>query len=281
MRSSLSVTLLAINDEENIKKCLNSVKSFADEIIVAIDDKTTDNSFAVAKKFTDKVFIVPHLDNFHLNKVKANDKATGDWVLQMDSDEFVTPALADSIKSLLEGKSFGYDSWQSPFKKQLHLGTPQRLSEPASAYYLTRKNFFLGRYLMNTGQYPDPVIRLFKRGEAFLPAKDVHEQMVVKGVIGFLKGDLDHYATPQFSRYLIRENRYSSLLAEELKTKRVRINPLSFIDYMMVKPLSTFCSLYFRYRGFLDGFPGFVFSLFSAIHFQLAYMKLWELYTIK
>jgi len=231
----------------------------------------------VAKKFTQKAFLVPHQDNFHLNKKKANEKATGDWVLQLDSDEMVTRELSQEIENLLTGNYFGYDSWVSPLKKML--GKKSRpLSEPAAAYYLTRRNFFLGRYLRNAGQYPDPVIRLFQRGKANLPGKDVHEQMTVTGSVGWLTGELDHRATPGFSRYLIRENRYSSLAARQLQEAGVKITFMNTINYLFLKPLSTFLSLYFRYRGFLDGFPGFVFSLYSGLHHAFSYMKLWELY---
>lgn len=105
--------------------------------------------------------------------------------------------------------------------------------------------------------------------------------MVVKGVIGWLRSDLEHFATPDFSRYLLRENRYSSLHAEQLKTLGVKINLANTLNYLFFKPLGTFGSLYLRHRGFLDGFPGFVFSLYSGLHHAFSYMKLWELYKDK
>src|SRR3989344_2938414 len=274
---TLSVTLLVINDEENTKKCLDSIRSIADEIIVAVDDQTADDTLTVAKKYTTKAFLIRHEDNFHINKKKANEKATGDWVLQLDSDEIVTKELREEIEKLLGGKYFGYDTWVSPVKKLLgKKATPLSLS--ASAYYLPRRNFFLGRYLKNAGQYPDPVIRLFQRDKANLPGRNVHEQMVVEGRIGWLKGELDHRATPDFGRYLRRENRYSSLAATRLMQAGVKITLANTINYLFLKPLFTLLSLYFRYRGFLDGFPGFVFFLYSGLHHAFAYMKLWELY---
>ncbi len=283
-RQTLSVTLLAFNEQATIGKCLKSVKSIADEMIVFVDALTTDNTASIAKQLGAKVTLIPHEDNFHINKHKANSQAKSDWVLQLDADEFVTPELRDEIKTLLAGKHFGYDSWQSPIKAEIHrilpfsFKPPRKLTSPASAYYLPRKNFFLNRYLHHTGQYPDPVIRLFQNGKARLPAKDVHEQMQVTGPIGWLSHDLDHYATPEFGRYITRENRYSSLTAHHLAAAHVEINPITFVDYFIFRPLATFFSLYIRYRGFLDGFPGFIFSLFSAIHWQLSYMKLWEIY---
>ena len=272
----LSVTLATFNEEANLARCLTAVKDLADEIIV-VDGSSTDRTREIAKRFGSKIIKTTNPPVFHINKQKANDLAQGDWILQLDADETVTRQLKKEIKDLLVGKSFGYDSWVSPIKRLFGRRiTP--LLVPAAAYYLPRRNYFLGRYLRNAGQYPDPVIRLFQRGKAHLPAKDVHEQMAVTGPIGWLTGELDHFATPDFSRYLMRENRYSSLAAVDLKNSGVEISILNTINYLFIKPFGTFLSLYFRYRGFMDGFPGFVFSLYSGFHHAFSYMKLWELY---
>lgn len=272
----LSVTLATYNEEANIARCLNAIKDLADEIIV-VDGSSTDQTAPIAKNLGAKVITTTNPPIFHINKQKANDLAKGDWILQLDADEVVTKELKQEIKSLLAGKYHGYDFWISPIKKLLG-HRANLLSEPAAAYYLPRRNYFLGRYLKNAGQYPDPVIRLFQKGKAYLPAKDVHEQMVVKGKIGWLTGELDHLATPDFSRYLLRENRYSSLAATQLKASGVRVNVVNTVNYLFVKPSITFLTLFIRYRGFLDGFPGFVFSLYSGLHHAFSYMKLWELY---
>ncbi|MBI2326127.1 glycosyltransferase family 2 protein [Candidatus Collierbacteria bacterium] len=272
----LTVTLATFNEEANLARCLTAVKDLADEIIV-VDGSSTDRTREIAKRFGAKVIKTTNPPVFHINKQKANDLAQGDWILQLDADETVTRQLNKEIKNLLAGKSFGYDSWASPIKRLFGRRiTP--LLVPAAAYYLPRHNYFLGRYLRNAGQYPDPVIRLFQRGKAHLPAKDVHEQMAVAGSIGWLTGELDHFATPDFSRYLMRENRYSSLAAVDLKNSGVEVSILNTINYLFIKPFGTFLSLYFRYRGFMDGFPGFVFSLYSGFHHAFSYMKLWELY---
>jgi glycosyltransferase involved in cell wall biosynthesis len=274
--ATLSVTLAVYNEQENIEMCLKAIKSIADEIIV-VDGNSTDKTVAIAKKMGARIISTTNKPNFHINKAMGNDAAKGDWILQLDADEEVGKGLLSEIKQLLSGTSFGYDSYVSPLKQLLGM-RPRKLDTPASAYYLPRSNYFLGRFLKNTGQFPDPVIRLFKRGEAYLPAKDVHEQMVVNGKIGYLKSPLLHWATPKFSRYLLRENRYSSLFATQLKEKGIRITPINTIYYLFLKPVFVFCSLFLRYRGFLDGFPGFVFSLFSGIHFSLSYIKLWQLF---
>lgn len=273
---TLSVTLATYNEEANLPRCLSAVKDIADEIIV-VDGSSTDTTREIAKSLGARVIKTTNPAIFHINKQKANDMAKGDWVLQLDADEIVTPELKKEIKLLLSDKYYGVDRWVSPIKKLLGRRVSP-LSAPAAAYYLLRKNFFLGRYLTHAGQYPDPLIRLFQKGKAYLPAKDLHEQMVVTGPTGWLTGELDHYATPDFGRYLIRENRYSSLAATQLLEAGVPVTPVNTLNYLFIKPTATFLSLYFRYRGFLDGFPGFVFSLYSGLHHAFAYMKLWELY---
>ena len=129
--------------------------------------------------------------------------------------------------------------------------------------------------LTKGGQYPIH-IRFYKNGTLFAMS-DVHEQAVVKGPVGWLKNDLEHYADTSFSLYLLRANRYTTLLAEELKTKQVPLRFTSFINYYLFKPLFWFLKTYFRHRGYVDGFPGFVFSFYSALRFPIAYTKYYEL----
>lgn len=281
-RQSISVTLATYNEENFLEDCLKSVADWVDEIVI-VDGHSTDKTVEIAKKYKARVLLRENNPIFHVQKQIANETAKSDWILQLDADERVSESLKEEILLLLNGKTFGQNSWISPAKLILNkflpiFPSPTTLRKPATAYWLTRANFFLGRSLKNGGQYPDPVIRLFQKDKAYLPAKSVHEQMVVKGNIGWLKNDLLHFATPTFDRYLLREDRYSSLTATELKDQRLKINIPNTINYLFIKPAGTFFKLYFRYRGFLDGFPGFVFSLYSGLHFAFAYMKLWEKY---
>lgn len=280
-RQSISVTLATYNNQDSLEDCLKSV-TWVDEIVI-VDGHSTDKTVEIAKKYKAKVLLRENNPIFHVQKQIANETAKSDWVLQLDSDEVVPVGLKNEIINLLSGKDFGQDGWISPIKKNINkfikiYPEPKKLNKPAAAYWLTRKNYFLGRFLVATGQYPDPIIRLFQRKLAYLPAKSVHEQMVVKGAIGWMTNDYEHYGTPTFDRYLLREDRYSSLTAKELKDQKVKINFFNATKYLFFKPVSTFLSLFVRYRGFLDGFPGFVFSLYSGLHFAFSYMKLWEIY---
>ncbi len=281
-KSTLSVVLAARNEENFIGDCLKSVKDIADEIIV-FDENSTDKTREIAQSYGAKVFLAPHEQIFHITKNKAIKKATGDWVLQLDADERLTPQLKAEILGVLNGTNFGYDNWLSPFRTKINklipiFRQPQPLKQTAAAYWITRRNNFLGRYLKHSGQYPDPSIRLFQNGKAILPAKDVHEHMTVHGELGWLHADMLHQASPDFGRYLKRENDYSSLAARLLYEKGEKVTVTNTLNYLFIKPLTTFLNLYLRHRGFLDGFPGFVFSLYSGFHFAFSYMKLWEMY---
>lgn len=247
--AKISVALATYNEEENIKDCLESVQ-WTDEIVV-VDGSSTDKTREIAKRMGAKVIKTTNKPMFHINKNKAIDACQGDWVLQLDADERVPAKLAKEMKTVVK-----------KYKKG-----------DSTAYWLKRKNYFLGRFLKKGGQYPDAVIRFFKKGKARLPEKSVHEQMEAKGKVGWLKNDLIHWATPKFSRYLLRENRYATLEAIEMTKDKVPINPLTFVKYLIFLPIRTFLLLFVRHKGFIDGWQGFVFAFFSGVHHQWAFMK--------
>jgi len=247
----LSIAIATFNEEENIGPCLESVRQLAEEIVV-VDGTSTDKTVAIARKYTSKVIIRENPPIFHINKQIAIDAAKGEWILQLDADERVTPELRDEILKTVEAKI------------------------EFNGFWMPRRNFFLGTYLKKGGQYPDYTLRLYKKGKGKLPCKSVHEQAEVEGKVGFLKSDLLHIADPTFSRYLLRFDRYTSLIADELEEKKVRLGLLSELEYMFVKPVWWFFLTFFRHRGYVDGFPGFVFSLFSGLRFMVGYIKYWE-----
>jgi glycosyltransferase involved in cell wall biosynthesis len=249
----LSVVLATHNEAENLARCLDSVKGVADEIII-VDGESTDDTVTIAKTLGAKVIRTTNKPIFHINKQMAIDAAKGDWILQLDADEVVDEEMKQEIKQVLQQK------------------------QPYQAFWLKRKNYFLGRFLTKGGQYPDPVIRLFKRDKARLPQESVHEQMLVDGEIGHLSGHLLHYNAPTFARYITNANRYTSLTANEWASQKVALSLTHDWYYLGVKPMITFITLYVRHRGYVDGFPGFVFALFSGLHHAIAYMKLGDIY---
>ena len=247
----LSVVLAVFNEEKNLRDCLESIKDLAWEIVI-VDGGSSDKTIKIAKEFKAKIIQTNNPPNFHLNKNMAIDKALGDWILQLDADEVVTEESAYEIKKVTQSSS------------------------EINGYWIPRKNFFLGRFLKKGGQYPDYTLRLYKRGKGRLPAKDVHEQAVVEGRVGFLKNDLLHLRDKTFSNYIERFNRYTNLFASQLNSKQVKINFFTVTSYILIKPLFWFLKTYLRHRGYVDGFPGFIFALFSSLRFPVSFIKLWS-----
>ncbi|OGK46607.1 hypothetical protein A2963_02650 [Candidatus Roizmanbacteria bacterium RIFCSPLOWO2_01_FULL_40_13] len=318
----LSLCIATYNEGKNIHYPLESAYDFVDEVVI-VDGGSTDKTVEIAKSYGKKVRIIK-TDNpamFHKNKQKAIEAAHGEWILQLDADEALSKELKDEIKVIINPKSEIRNPKQIRNQKtqnhkqfkNLNLENSNlfrassfdiRISQKV-AYWVPRKNFFLTRFLMKGGQYPDYTIRLYKNGFARFPCKSVHENVEIiqksnyqlsitnnqknpkfqysniqnkienwKLNIGYLNNPILHHADPTFSRYLQRWDRYTTLDANILFTTQ-GFASLHFFDYFFLKPSVWFFSTYFRHLGFLDGFPGFVFALFSSLRFWVIYVKLW------
>lgn len=283
----LSVVLAVRNEEDNIGRCLESVKGIASEMIV-VDEYSTDKTREIAKRLGAKVYLEPHHDLFHITKQKALEKAQGEWILQLDADEVVTPRLSKEIMETIGMKNMEIKNrvrhdarkWRLFDKHQRIIeerdGPIGRKTGEAVGYFIPRRNMFLGKPLIHAGVYPDGVIRLIKNGKARFPQKSVHEQIELDGEVSWLENDLLHYDSPTLRRYFARLNRYTDLQARELKEKHAPKNLLSFLRFTVYLPVFTFFNLYFRHLGLMDGVSGFLWSFFSATHFPIAYFKYYE-----
>lgn len=247
--ATLSVVLAVFNEEKNLKDCLESVKDIADEIVV-VDGGSGDKTLEIAKSYGAIVISTDNPQIFHINKQKAIDKATKQWVLQLDADERVSSELKGEIRKIL-----------------------QEDNKAINGYWIPRKNFFLGRFLMKGGQYPDYTLRFYRKGKGRLPQKDVHEQAVVEGKVGKLDNPLIHMADPEFSRYLSRFSKYTDLFATQIATEKKSSSILSGFRYLVLSPAWWFAMTYGRHKGFMDSWQGFVFSFFSSLRFPVAYIK--------
>ncbi len=249
--TKLSVALATHNEEKNIRRCLDALKDFADEIVI-VDGESGDNTVDIAREFGARVITKPNNPNFHINKQIAIGHCKFAWILQLDADEVVNSPLKKEIKEILENGS------------------------ELNGYWMPRKNWFLGRFLMKGGQYPDYTLRFYRNGKGKLPQKDVHEQAVVEGEIGFLKEALLHYPYRNFSAYLSKWNRYnlfaSDLLKHDLRKASFIVHVKMFFLYLLIKPVWWFLMTYVRHKGFMDLWPGFVFSLFSSLRFPVSYI---------
>jgi glycosyltransferase involved in cell wall biosynthesis len=243
--SRLSVTIIAWNEEERLRACLESV-AWADEIIV-VDAESTDKTVQCAREFTDKTWVRPW-DGFAAQKNFALEQATGDWVLSLDADERVTPELRERIGRIL------------------------RANGPADGYSIPRKNVFWGAWVRHGGLYPDYQLRLFRRAAGRFADSAVHESVVVEGRVGTLAEPMLHHSYRGLEDFVARSNRYSTLAAHEITSRGGRVAPAE----LALRPLGRFLSMYVLRLGFLDGWRGFVLAVLYANYVFLRMAKAWE-----
>jgi len=250
MPKTLSVVLITLNEAASLPRTLASVR-WAQEIIV-VDSGSTDATLEIALGFGAKVFKEPW-KGFAAQKNSAISHATGDWVLSLDADEEVSPELAREMQALLA-------------------------SEPEfAAYRISRLNHFLGRPLRHGGYWPDPKLRLFRRGAARFEERPVHEKMKADGPDGWLKGHLIHHCYPTLEDYIEHMNRYSTIAAEALAASgRAKSSSLWLVWNAILNPAATFLYNYVVRLGFLDGRAGLLQHLNHSVYIHWKYIKAWE-----
>lgn len=245
--ATISVVTLALNEERNIEECLKSV-TWADERIV-VDSGSMDRTVELARKHTDAVMIV-EWQGYGATKNLALERVRSEWVLWLDADERVTPELAEEIQQITRGNDTGF-----------------------SAYEVSRRAYFLGRWIRHSGWYPSRVTRLFRKGRGRFTESNVHEQLRIEGAVGRLRHDLLHFTDPDLHHYFVKFNRYTSLAAEDLHASGRRCT----MTDLVVRGPFTFVKMYLLRRGFLDGIHGFILAVVSSAYVFVKYAKLWEL----
>ena len=251
MREKLTIIIPTYNEEDNIEECIKSAL-FADEIMV-VDSFSTDRTLDIARKYTNRILQHEYV-NSATQKNWAIPQATHPWVMILDADERITPQLREEILKELESPKF-------------------------DAYYIGRKNHFLGFPLNHGGWSPkeDKNIRLFRKDLSRYEDKEVHADVIVKGSVGELKNPLIHYSYKSLSQYFRKMERYTDWAAKDIVKKGKKVNFFNLV----VRPIGDFLKFYFLKRGFLDGFPGLVIALLSSYYVMVKYVKAWELYLNK
>ena len=247
-RVPLSVAVIALNAAGPLATCLESA-AFADDIVV-VDSGSSDETVEVAQKHGARVINL-EWRGFGPQKQAAVAAAKHDWVLCLDADERVTPALRESIEAALAG------------------GGPTARGSPM-AWRMARANRFMGRVLRHGEGYPDWSLRLFHRGHARWSDDAVHEKVIADGAVGTLTGDLLHDSAETLSSYLAKQNRYTSLQAERMfhDGRSAGWTSIAF------SPLLRFVKFYFFRLGFLDGVPGLVHIAIGCGNSMIKYAKL-------
>jgi glycosyltransferase involved in cell wall biosynthesis len=253
---TLSVAIVAMDEEANIGRTLASVR-WADEIVL-VDSGSKDRTCEIAREYGARVIVEPWR-GYVAQKQYAIDLCTRDWVLLLDADEEVSPGLADEIRAVISDSKVAD-------------------SNAAQGYKLPRKNLFLGRWMRHGGFYPDPKLRLFRRGHGFVTGHDPHDRCELKPefpqTTRQFKNALIHYTYPNLTLYLAHMNRYSSLGAQLAVAKGHR--NFSFFN-IVFRPTATFIYNYFFRLGFLDGREGLLLHLYHAGYVSWKYAKAWEL----
>ncbi|MFO7695413.1 MAG: glycosyltransferase family 2 protein [Vicinamibacterales bacterium] len=241
----VTATLITLNESANLAAALESV-SWADEIIV-VDAESTDDTAAIARRYTDRVIVRPW-PGYLEQKNFAASEASHDWIFSLDADERVTPALAGEVRALLE-------------------------AGPACAgYRVPRVSRYLGRWVRSTDWYPDYQLRLYDRRRAKWAGRYVHESVQAEGAVGRLRADLEHHPYRDVSHHLRTIDRYSSLAARQLFEDGRRTGPVRIVSHAG----AAFLRNYLLRRGIKDGAAGLIVSLLNAHYVAMKFVKLWE-----
>jgi len=241
----LSAVLITRNEEANLPGCLASLQGLADEIVI-LDSESTDGTVAVGEAAGARV-VGHRFDGFGAAKQRALELATGTWVLSVDADERVTPALAEEIRAVLASGS------------------------AAAGYEIRRDVYFIGRRLRFGGMGNDWVLRLFRRAGASFSRAPVHEHVEIAGRTARLRGALEHHAYRTLAEHVEKMNRYTDIQARMKSERGVR-----YRNWMWVRlPWEVFVRCVLR-LGVLDGTAGVIFATMSAYSAWLRYAKTWR-----
>lgn len=249
MREKISAIIIAGNEEENIRECLESVR-WCDEIIL-IDSESKDKTVEIAKEYTEKVFI-KKWEGFAVQKRYSLEQAKNEWVISIDADERVSSELKTEIEKLLESET-KYDGYKIP-----------------------RENYFLNKAIKTCGWYPDYQLRLFQKNKTKVTDRKVHEGFIVQGQVEKLQNVIIHYTHQKISETISKINYYSTLEAEEKFEKKI-VKP----SQIVIHPIAAFLNHFISRKGYKDGVHGLMISLIHAMTNMLTYMKLWEMQNVK
>lgn len=251
----VSVVIVAKDEERDIGDALESVKDFED--IVVVDSFSEDRTVEICRKYTNRIY-QQEWQGYARQKQLAVNYAEKPWVLILDADERVTPELKEEIKHL--------------FAHPTHIANYGYFG-----FYVPRKNFFLGRWIKYGGWWPDYTIRLFRKDSGYVEEREVHEKIIVKGSVGYLKNPLEHHTYRSITEYIKKMEAYSTLAAKEFVSKNPEPSETSLIFKMSLNPIFTFLKMLFLKQGFRDGIHGFILAVLYSFYTFLKYLKAWEM----
>jgi glycosyltransferase involved in cell wall biosynthesis len=245
---TLSVILITRNEEANLDDCLASLEGIAQQIVV-VDTASSDRTLEIAKNYGATLAQPSDWPGFGPQKNRALDLATGDWVLSLDADERLTPALRSEIVTAVNH------------------------SAQVDCFAIPRLSWYCGKFIRHSGWSPDYVNRLFRRGTAQFSDDLVHERLIPHGQVAKLKNPMLHYSFMNYSQVLQKLDRYSTASAEQAFARGKTSNPLKAI----LHGIWAFIRTYIIRAGFLDGAQGFALAISNGQGTYYRYLKLWQL----
>jgi glycosyltransferase involved in cell wall biosynthesis len=245
---TLSVILITRNEEANLDDCLASLEGIAQQIVV-VDTNSTDRTLEIAKTHGAVVSQPTDWPGFGPQKNRALDLATGDWVLSLDADERLTPALRSEIVTAIHH------------------------SAHVDCFAIPRLSWYCGRFIRHSGWNPDYVDRLFRKGTAHFSDDLVHERLIPQGQVAKLENPMLHFSFMNYSQVLQKVDRYSTASAEQAFAKGKTSSPLKAI----LHGAWSFIKTYIIRAGFLDGAQGFALAMSNSQGTYYRYLKLWQL----
>jgi glycosyltransferase involved in cell wall biosynthesis len=250
-RPRLSAVLITRNEAARIRRCLDGVR-WVDEIVV-VDQHSVDGTAAICREYGARVLAREMHAGFGEQKNFAIAQATGDWILSLDADEEVTPALRRAIEAALAAPG------------------------DCDGFRMPRLTSYLGRFIRHCGWYPSPVLRLFRRGRGRFTDALVHEEVVVDGRVGDLGEDLLHHSYDSLADHIRKLLVYTAWDARMLQRRGVRLGPVSAFWWLAVKPAAVFARKLIVQRGFREGWHGLVLSVMAALVVLVNAVRLAEL----
>ncbi|HBA83628.1 MAG TPA: hypothetical protein DCZ95_05985 [Verrucomicrobia bacterium] len=247
MREKISACVICFNEEDKIGRCLQSLR-WCDEIVV-MDSFSTDRTVEICREYTDRVYQHEWL-GYVGQRNTVRELSRHPWILFLDSDEEVSPALRDEI-----------------------LGEFGRGTGPYLGYEFPRQVYYLGQWICHGEWYPDIKLRLFKKEHGRTEGQEPHDKVVVSGAVKRLKSPVWHYTYDDLRDHLDTLNRFSTITAQQ---KFVQETPFRWTD-LLFRPFFHFFKGYILRLGFLDGSRGFLIAMLCSFGAYMKYAKLWEL----
>ncbi len=248
MCDNISVCIIAGNEEKNIRRCIESA-TWANEIIV-VDSFSTDRTVEICREYTDRVYQHEWL-GYIGQKNLIKDMAKNPWILFLDADEEISPALRDEIQA------------------EFNSGRNTEIN----GYEFPRMVRFLGRWITHGDWYPDIKLRLFRKEKGTCGGKEPHDRTTVKGKVKRLKAPIFHYTYNNIAEQLTSLNKFTSISA---KGKYCEGRYFGLPD-VLFRPTLRFLRCYFLRKGFMDGLPGLIIATTVAFGVFIKYAKLWEI----